>query len=535
MATFFIDGNRDVIPRWRDFGTTMALGELGDSVAEKPTIEPSPSEIDNKIETWKYAPNLGVAADLINTVGVSATNPYVAEAIEFLLKHEHLVSEPLRQIAKGLTREGEKPRASFIDAIDPFPESTRLSKLVHFLRVRINEQPRNSILYVEKARAYVLLGQNEKAKKSMLTAVRISPNNRFVLRSASRLFIHLHEFRLAHDILRYAERTKFDPWLLAAEISVASAVKHSARYLKEGVRLLKSSTHPPFSLTELAAALGMEELEHGKNRVARKYLETAVICPTENSLAQIEWARRQKLISGIQSFHTSNVPFAYELLAWESHADRNWSAVTEQALLWHRDQPFSSRPLYLASYTASTMQCDYQTSIDILERGENILNKDISGQFTFLNNLAFAYASNNQPDLAAGVLSRINRNQLTQENLVYFTGTEGLIEFRNGNLEAGRQLYTNAVGSAIDQNNKDLAVRAFIYYVREELRINSNMHELRESVFRLAGESKNEELTLIAENQIGREHKFETSKDTYLPRGFEITSVNLDAVKKLVG
>ena len=52
----------------------------------------------------------------------------------------------------------------------------------------------NPIVWVELARLYIMHDQVEKAERALLTALHLAPDNRFVLRSATRFFIHTDQF-----------------------------------------------------------------------------------------------------------------------------------------------------------------------------------------------------------------------------------------------------------------------------------------------------------------------------------------------------
>ena len=70
MSTVLIDSERNIIPRWRTFETTVALGELDQPfpiVPNKPAFDLDRSfELESKIIAWETNPGVGVAADLIN-------------------------------------------------------------------------------------------------------------------------------------------------------------------------------------------------------------------------------------------------------------------------------------------------------------------------------------------------------------------------------------------------------------------------------------------------------------------------------------
>ena len=71
-------------------------------------------------------------------------------------------------------------------------------------------------------------------------------------------------------------------------------------------------------------------------------------------------------------------------------------------------------------------------------------------------------------------------------------------------MEAGRHHYREAIYSAQELKKLELIARAYTYYVREELRFDPLNEELRDAAFRLVGESKSDELRVLAEAQIGR-------------------------------
>jgi tetratricopeptide (TPR) repeat protein len=493
------DKDRDVIPRWRDFKTTVALGELGTDSRRLVNSgkEAFQYDVSSKLLAWSRFPSIGVAADLVSSADLfPSRSPVLLEAAEYLLKDSSRVSRPLGRLARQLI-DGETARDDrlIINSTHVLPTRRNLARKIHVIKRRLLDQPRNSILYVEKARLYTLLAESEKAKHSMLMAVKLSPSNRFVLRSAARLFIHVGEFKLAHDILRYSDQVKFDSWLLAAEISVASAVNHSARFMKQGLELIKSDNFSPFDTTELSAAIAMQEFEHGKNRAARGFVQKAMRHPTENSLAQVAWATRRKLLPVVET-SSSGVPRAYETLAWESVLDRKWSDALAQSLLWHLDQPFSSRPISLAAYISSSILKNYEEGIRILKIGLTSNPRHAM----LLNTLAFSYASSDQPDQANEVLGSVDRSSLSDEDTIYLNATAGLIAFRSGDPDRGRHLYRTAIAKAEDMGKRRLSVRAYIFYVREEVRLNpENRDQLVNEAYRLIEESGEPELKLIAD------------------------------------
>ena len=75
------------------------------------------------------------------------------------------------------------------------------------------------------------------------------------------MFVHLDDKEHAYNIVAKSGTIVSDPWLIAAEIAIASLVDKSPRFVKQGRRLLESGGHHPRQITELAGALGTLELK----------------------------------------------------------------------------------------------------------------------------------------------------------------------------------------------------------------------------------------------------------------------------------
>ena len=501
MATILDDKTRNVIPRWRDFNTTVAIGELKSSrEIILPVNHPRGDFLAAKLKDWKNNKTIAFAAEVVGTAFVLGRQNEAIEVAKFIVKQDEGVSESLRTISERILNPGvEKEIESLIEDVHNV-ETPYLYKRIHDLRNRLREEPRNSIVYVDLARAYTLVDENEKALQAIRLALKLSPNNRFILRSAARLMLHTKDYNQAHKILRQAEITKYDSWLLAAEISVASAVNNPVRFAKTGQKILGENKLDPLEITELATALAMLEIEHGKSRDAHKFIEKAIISPTENSLAQIEWAARNRIkldFAKIDSFE--DVPLVHEAKAWEYFSNGNWKQALNESWKWFYDQPFSDRPVSLGSYIASTIIGDYKESVKILEKGK-ISNPD---DIMVLNNLAFSYASLDDVTNAQKAFDEINLVGLDDRTKIVVTATEGLIAFRSGDAAKGRAKYLEAIENAEKSDFQNLQARAFVYYAREEIRAKSSLAEKAKKIaLEKAEKIKNLELQIIVEREL---------------------------------
>lgn len=460
-----IDKDRNVIPRWRDFQTTVAIGEIGSSDDFQSQWDVSGADsLIPKLWAWQTHKSVPFAADLVASAFVLERYAEAAEAARFILEQRDGVTNSLREVAyQVLNPSSDTDRLAALQQLyDPEPQQIR--SRIHRLRVRLYDEPRNAISYVELARAYILLNQKEPAKQAMRMALKLAPTNRFVLRSASRLFLHTEDKDEAHQVLRSAESTRFDPWLISAEIAVASAADRTPRFAKSGQRMIVDFSDSPFEITELASALATLELHNGRSRDARKLYKKALIRPTENSLAQIEWASRR--IAGLDFVESTKieVPRNYEASAWEHFENGNWEESFNQAWKWFYDQPFSSRPGQFGSHIASGILEDYNQAERLIKQSLRTNPKD----GLLLNNLAFTYASIGRIKEAQKALSSIGQLKSGTSLEVTVKATHGLIAFRSGRYSEGRSLYLEA----IEESKR--YVRAFqslaaLYYAREEI------------------------------------------------------------------
>ena len=79
-------------------------------------------------------------------------------------------------------------------------------------RKRLTLEPRNALSWVDLALEHLVQGLPDKSRKSIAVALHLAPENRFVLRSASALFVEIDELDRALYVLEKSSRAKSDPW-----------------------------------------------------------------------------------------------------------------------------------------------------------------------------------------------------------------------------------------------------------------------------------------------------------------------------------
>ncbi len=382
--------HRRIIPRWRYSRVALATGELTQNLPVNHLPLLTPSEIQYKLQRWQDERSVETAADLVASGFAQGFLFDVINAAEYLLENEKKVVPTVLQLANELlVRSGKRNRG--VDENLFQIDTLKIHSKIHNLRKALVEFPNNAIMWVDLARSYILLGQWRKADGAMKMALIIAPDNRFVLRSAARLYVHLDEPDRAHWLLLKQEVTKKDPWLLAAEIAVANVAEIIPKYIRSSKDLLDRKIFHPFHVAELTSAIATIELSAGSNRKARKLFESSLVSPTENSVAQSSWAK-QKLPTLNLGDAISLTPRTYEAKAWRSYLTLDWHGLIQASVDWLLDEPFSSRPSQLGFFAAAVGLDDFQLAESITKNGL-IANPSDQG---LINNHAFALVNQNK-------------------------------------------------------------------------------------------------------------------------------------------
>ena len=470
MANDFNPTTRHVVPNFRRFSDTVGLGEL----APANTAPPHPVGIDfgSRVAEWSAEPTAGLAADIVSAALVSSHTapPVIDEAADFVLAHRRMCSSSLIGAARTvLARNG--PRSEHTDQLlrlTTFLEkNSRRStyRRIHDLKAAMTRFGGNPILFTELARLYLILGNEERAKKNMSIALSLFPNNRYVLRSAVRLYAHCNEAERGFELLYRNPVSRHDPWLASARLAMAGLIGKSHIVLKDAKRLSMSEKFSPFSLTELQAGVGSVELLAGNRRRSRRLFEASLKDPNDNSLAQVEWGLSEDALFEVD-LSSYNVSRNYEALALEAFNQQHWTSVLRHCEDWLMDMPFAGRPAMMASHVASVVLDDFATAQSFCQAGLVASPNDPQ----LANNLAYALALDDQPREALKVLDQQRLASADETRTrVCLTATRGLAYYRSGHINEGRECYVAAIDAARGVEDPNLRQMAILNYAREEL------------------------------------------------------------------
>lgn len=507
MAVIKGDENRRVLPNWREFSTTAQLGELGLAKGNG-SLLPAPS-IDKYIKDFSVNKEIPFAAELISIASANDDLDYeeVNEAAILIAENPDKTTYSQQNLAKHILSNGEKE--SLIPSNDPLTICTKQQLIaeyrpkVHNLKLILSCNNFNAIAWVDLARCYSILGHKDKAISCMDIAVALQPNNRFVLRSAVRLYTHYDLADKAIWFLNHSSATKYDPWLLSAELSVSMLMKRQSPLVKIGIQMAESDNFTPFSITELSASLGTLEFYCGSRKKSKKMFQRAQVAPNDNSAAQIEWVlSKDSSILSREQFKPI-IRNNYEAIALDTYYSKEYASSIPHILNWLNDMPYSKRPIMLGT-SASELLGDRDLTMSLLEYGLLTNPQDPA----FLNNKAYYLALNDKAVEAGAILSRLYMNRdMTDRESICAIATKGLVEFRSGNVANGAGLYSLAIKKAIDLHELEMAKSAALNYLRELMRNEDGNEEQVLNLLSKLPENNTDPLVSKLEDEVIAEYK----------------------------
>jgi tetratricopeptide (TPR) repeat protein len=467
MANQFDQKDRRTIPNWRRFNQTVKLKELSEPFTTK--SQPNLFDLTDYCNSWQSNKEISYAGDLICAAisnGIS-DNDNVVDAAKFILQNQDTfsVSRVLLSLSESIISSSSQQNTFLEHSGEDYISNIRTIKRRNFL---FHSNPIN---YVDLAWWYSVSGNKLKAERAMEIALSLNLNNRFILRSAVRFFVHICKPEQAYYYLMKSDIVKKDPWVLSSEIALSTLLNKTSILMKKGFFFSSNNSFSEFSLTELHTALATVEALNGSEKKAKKLVKRALASPNDNSLAQAGWLTQNHHISAnVNPLEYNNIPNSYEFEANFNYKVGDWDGAIESAKLWANDMPYTKSPVVMASHIASSIIFKPEVAIPVLKRGLDSHPNDP----LIINNLAYSLALNNSTGEATKYLSLIKTAEIEDETRVCLKATEGLIEFRKGNHDLGRNLYKSAIEATKKLSNKYYLWISTLNYAREELLINSS-------------------------------------------------------------
>jgi tetratricopeptide (TPR) repeat protein len=453
--------DRRVVPRWRTVRRGVAPPEWSSTIAAPPIVpnDNTLREVNVTLADWRERRTPGLATEVLASGMLIKDEKIIQDAAAFLVKHHH-VAPIVKDMAATLLAGGIKAEAY----------ATSPRENIQRARRRLMQNPRDVLAALNLGHAYASIGQLIKAETYLNYALALAPTHRLVLRSTARYYLHINRPDLAHQLLQRAPNLLHDPWLLAAEVALSDVRGRTSKHMREASLLAESDNLSPLHRSELRTALASIELARGGAKKSKKLLLNALRQPTENVVAQAQFLTERKSISGLPlEAAMETTKNANEARGFAAFQNREWKKAVEAAEGWIKEEPFSMRPVGLG-FHAADMGLDDCAKAEFFARHAVQVHP---GEAIFHNNLAYVLALQNKLSEAKEAVEKgmvyLPGSAERERHGVVLRATQGLIEWRGGNLEAGRAGYQGAVDYFAERKDPALA-NAFVCWAREEFR-----------------------------------------------------------------
>lgn len=470
MDVSALSGPRLILPRWRTLAQTPPH-ELTSSKRRDHVGAYKKLTVSEELFAWRQGQSLANAAELIEAAIVSGELSAASQAALYVLKRAQLAQPILVSSARFVLGQSMIGPAM---VIDPWMRDEALRSKVGQLKKGMIDNPRDAITLTELARLYFLLGQRKKSVTAMERAIKGAPNSRFVLRSATQLFVMMNSSDRALATIWRSDAVRSDPWVQAAEVAVADACNLSPKFGTASLPLLLQEGSTDVRFSELAVGLASLEYKNGTKRSRiRKLLKSSLARPTENALAQILWVQEEADIEVEAASRIDGVQSADEAAAKIAYDKGDYQASKLSAYRWFTDQPFSLDAARDFIFTSGVLRGDYKSAVDV----GNVALRLHPNEHSLINAQMYAAAMAGNLPLADQLIARLDAYRHNEEVVPFILAGRGLLAFRRGDVELGRKEYNAAIEFATKRKRHELVVNAVFYWLEQEAMARSSTEE----------------------------------------------------------
>lgn len=384
------------------------------------------------LDDFELFPSMGTAADLLRfgpRIGRSDDRLKVAAA--YLLEQDGL-PEALRKLAQDVMG-GTRTSLWVLPTAD-------CAEGIRQARHSLSNYPRDALTWLDLGRLHATKGNLNSAQRAVIIALAHGGQNRFILRGASRFFLHAGDPERALATLNHSPRTPRDPWLMAGHIAISSILDRSSQYAAKGRRIVQKHDLPRSETAELAMALGTLELENGATRLAKKMFNIGLESPNENALAQGAWAARELNTALDLPSKWLDASCSVEAAYYQALAEADFERALRHSIHWHRMEPFASRPMVAASFLAGILG-QVNDAVAFARQGLVADPENMILQNNYVFSLALA-GSIPEAEQALAKVARHEKDGLSAQTIANL----GMLAFLSGESELGERLYDSAIG-----------------------------------------------------------------------------------------
>jgi len=460
---------RRLLPRWRSLAKTPSHELPATRTPNRDKARPNSIQLENALARWEETKGLTDASEVIDAALISGKYSVAIPAAYSVLRDGNAVlglNNAARQI---LGQVSDRPVSDLTSAGERDFKSI-VARIVA-LKQRLYLLPRDAISTLEIARLQSLIGQTRSAERYVEQAVKLAPNDRYVLRSATRFWAHRskpgdEQVLRALEAIWASDVVRVDPWVQAAEVAVANIIGRTPRWgVKTGSELIKSQPNL-LQYSELAGGLATLELSAGAPiKKIRKLMRISLQSPTENALAQAVWARKTIGIDFDVDSYVKKIPNANEARARAAYENGAFELSVTECWNWLADEKFSARAALAGAFVSFCLLGDYKNSLTFAEQG---LRANPNEPMLW-----------NDKILALSYLGRAREAELILPHLEAFyddpnfrpfvDAARGLVAFRLGNVGRGRDFYMKALDGSQELSKPSLVANATIFWLEQEL------------------------------------------------------------------
>lgn len=436
-------GPRRVVPRWRASWVVAQTPEGRASKAGKApdfttALERSRSEFLSNADSIPIAAELMFIADRAGNMNLARE-----AAQKILAAKDSIGASSLIRSASRIVGEQSADRADSL-----------ANQFIREARRLLNRRFDNPVLLMDTAWAMTASGRAEAAERFVVAALSLAPQNRFVLRSAVRYFLHRGQKDRAHAILLRSETLAGDPWVQASEIAVATVLGKSSKLLKRLNRALEASDTLAENQSELGSAVATVHLNDGNDKRAKKLFAKTLLNPNDNVVAQAEWvSRRLSLVVPETALKTK---YSFEANSAHRYRSLDIGGAIEQADFWRADEPFASRPVAWLGHLHA-INDDFHHASEFYQQAIELEDEpDIAG----LLNQNFSRIETGALEIASHQLIQLSKDPEAPHHRAQILANAGALAYASGGHSVGRDLYERAAVAA--KLNNDLRTEALV-------------------------------------------------------------------------
>ena len=412
------------------------------------------------VASWNQKRDIIEAQELVAAAVVyNVRNESVQDAARLLLAEADLSASMRSVIAIAIGEKITKKDANTGHMV----ADTQIKIALHKKRLQLN--PHDALSAAEMALFYTYLGQSTQARLALERASISAPDSRYVLRAIARFSAHEGDPEVGLHYLHRSARSDVDPWLLSAKLSLSRHIGQSPTNWRKSKLLANDENFHPRSVSELSAQLATFSADSGSKKQTVRMLDRSVISPTENTLAQLEHIDRKFSLGFSERVIDAQLPASDEATAHRMLSLGQLPLAIDACRAWSELEPFSSSPAIFGSFIASIKETYATDGIALID---NALTSNPFDE-TLLNNKAVLLSLNDDPQAALKCLEKFSANE--EDSGVSYSATTGLIQMRLGNLDEGISHYEQAILTAKAKRQPLVALRAFLYFSREIIRL----------------------------------------------------------------